>query len=188
MSAEQRPQPESSHTERIARVARRAPTPIVLLDAHGRVLSISRGAAHSVDYESLIDADGALHENFFEVVCDLLARCERSLDHHAIAFIDEARFVRIVMLEGAGPTYALTIECDRRRDSLARAARRFALTKRETQVLALILKGSSAHEIGAALNITETTVHGYFKRLLSKTQSRNRPSMVAAVCDWEGAR
>ena len=38
-----------------------------------------------------------------------------------------------------------------------------------------------------ALKIAETTVQGYYKRLLSKTQSRNRPAMVANVLDWGGS-
>jgi DNA-binding CsgD family transcriptional regulator len=54
-------------------------------------------------------------------------------------------------------------------------------------VLGLILEGQSAIEISQTLKIAETTVQGYYKRLLNKTQSRNRPAMVANVLDWDGS-
>jgi DNA-binding CsgD family transcriptional regulator len=52
----------------------------------------------------------------------------------------------------------------------------------------LILEGASATETAETLKIAETTVQGYYKRLLSKTNSRNRPAMVANVLDWRGSR
>jgi DNA-binding CsgD family transcriptional regulator len=53
-------------------------------------------------------------------------------------------------------------------------------------VLAMIIEGSNAVEMARALQLAETTVQGYFKRLLIKTQSRNRPAMVANVLGWGG--
>jgi hypothetical protein len=52
---------------------------------------------------------------------------------------------------------------------LASAARRFAFTKRER----------------ADLSISQSTVTGYFKILLRKTESRNRSEMVAKVLGWD---
>jgi DNA-binding CsgD family transcriptional regulator len=182
-------QPRAEPSERIARVARRTPATLVLLDALCRVLSVSRDvASDDKDCGTLIDAQGQLSSELNQVAMELIDRCEQSTAH-AIGFIDEARFARITVLDGdGGRFYALTIEYDRRRDNLARAARRYALTKRETEVLAFILDGARAAEVADKMCISETTVQGYFKRLLSKTRSRNRPSMVAAVCDWEGGR
>lgn len=85
-----------------------------------------------------------------------------------------------------GRWLAITVQPLRNRNSLARAAAKFALTRREVDVLEQILDGRSATEIGAMLNIAETTVQGYFKQLLSKTDSRSRATMVAKVLDWEG--
>jgi DNA-binding CsgD family transcriptional regulator len=51
----------------------------------------------------------------------------------------------------------------------------------------MILEGANAPETAQALQIAETTVQGYYKRLLIKTKSRNRPAMVANVLDWNGA-
>jgi len=162
----------------------------LLVDAHYRVLSVTRATGDVAnDFFVLTDGDGSLREEIRSLVGTLIARCDSPREHDRIAFIDDSRFIRLMTLEGsAGRMFALTLEYDRRRDSLARAARRYALTKRETQVLGHILQGASTNEVAAALNLAETTVQGYFKRLLGKTQARNRAAMVAAVCDWEGAR
>jgi DNA-binding CsgD family transcriptional regulator len=76
------------------------------------------------------------------------------------------------------------LEPFRSRDTVRVAARRYALTKREHEVLMLILEGANAAEIAGALHISEHTVQGYFKRLLKKTGSRNRAAMVANVLEW----
>ncbi|HMD03339.1 MAG TPA: helix-turn-helix transcriptional regulator, partial [Candidatus Baltobacteraceae bacterium] len=97
------------------------------------------------------------------------------------AFLSEEHVLRVARLVGeGGPMYVLSVEEDRNRLSLSRAARRHQLTRRETAVLTLILDGSNASEIAATLGISENTVQGYFKRLLSKTGSRNRVAMVAS--------
>jgi DNA-binding CsgD family transcriptional regulator len=100
-------------------------------------------------------------------------------------FLDDERILRVVRVSGdEGTVFILSIEEDRNRSSLVRAARRHELTRRETEVLGLILDGSSAGEIAEALAISEHTVQGYFKRLLYKTGARNRVSMVAGILDW----
>ncbi|HTV74658.1 MAG TPA: helix-turn-helix transcriptional regulator [Candidatus Acidoferrales bacterium] len=99
--------------------------------------------------------------------------------------IPPSHVVRAQALAGSDGTFlALTIEHRRERQALARARQRFDLTPREQQVLRFILEGAQANEIAAALHIAESTVQGYFKRLLAKTRSRNRAAMVALVLDW----
>jgi DNA-binding CsgD family transcriptional regulator len=99
--------------------------------------------------------------------------------------IPPSHIVRAQPLAGSdGNFLALTIEHRRERHALSRARKRFDLTPREQQVLRFILEGAQANEIAAALHIAESTVQGYFKRLLAKTRSRNRASMVALVLDW----
>ena len=80
---------------------------------------------------------------------------------------------------------AVLIEHIRHRDSLSQAARGYSLSRRETEVLSL-LQGASAPEIANFLCLAESTVQSYFKHLLTKTNSRNRPSMVAKVLGWDG--
>jgi DNA-binding CsgD family transcriptional regulator len=123
-------------------------------------------------------------------VKSLVDYCIRSKERHSnIAFLDAQRFVRVTRLDGHdGSLFALAVESCRGGDSLSRATRKYQLTKREIEVLAMILEGANATETAETLNIAETTVQGYYKRLLSKTRSRNRPAMVANVLDWRGAR
>jgi DNA-binding CsgD family transcriptional regulator len=128
-----------------------------------------------------VDVDAVI-----ESLIDHLLR-ER-LRHSRIAFLDAQRFVRVTRLDGAeGCMFALSVEFFRGGDSLSRATRKYQLTPREIEVLAMILEGASAAETAHALKIAETTVQGYYKRLLSKTGSRNRPAMVANVLDWGGS-
>lgn len=179
---------ESTPPDLAVRAQRRSSETLVILDSKCRVLLVTADTTNEENGPTgLHDGLGNLRDDLREVAAELIARCERLCEESVIAFIDSARFARIVALDGhLGRSYVLTIEQYRERDSLARAARRFSLTTREVQVLALILEGTSASEVAAALHIAETTVQGYYKRLLQKTQSRNRPSMVATVCDWEG--
>jgi DNA-binding CsgD family transcriptional regulator len=179
---------ELMNSDRVARASQRSAASLVVLDTRCEVLLVTAEALTRT-CDALLNELGHLRAEFRDVASELIARCERLSEPYAIAFIDDYRFARVVALDGhAGRNYVFTIEQYRQRDSLARAALRFSLTKRETQVLAFILEGASASEVAAALYIAEATVQGYYKRLLQKTRSRNRPSMVATVCDWEGAR
>lgn len=87
-----------------------------------------------------------------------------------------------------GNWIGVSVQRLRIRNNLARAADRFSLTRRELDVLTLVLDGASSAEIAKHLHIAETTVQGYFKQLLSKTQSHSRAVMVAKVLDWESRR
>jgi len=129
---------------------------------------------------------GSVHD----VVKSLVDHCIETNERHSrMAFLDAHRLVRVTRLDGRdGQAFAVSVEFFRGADSLSRAARKYQLTPREIDVLAMILEGANAPETARALKIAETTVQGYYKRLLSKTQSRNRPAMVANVLDWGGGR
>ncbi|MGH7707816.1 MAG: LuxR C-terminal-related transcriptional regulator [Vulcanimicrobiaceae bacterium] len=95
--------------------------------------------------------------------------------------------MRLMLMAGVGACLlAMLFEPAGANRHLSRARRRFALTQREQEVLWLILEGAPATEIAARLSIAETTVQGYFKKLLSKTGARNRAAMVATVLEWPG--
>jgi DNA-binding NarL/FixJ family response regulator len=94
---------------------------------------------------------------------------------------------RICQLRGnSGAFIALFLEAESRRSDLPSAVRRYSLTRRETEVLTLILQGLNAGEIAKRLSIAENTVSDYFKILLRKTGARNRAEMVALVLGFEG--
>ena len=68
-----------------------------------------------------------------------------------------------------------------RRTTLRDEALRYDLTPREYEVLRLALGGFSSGEIAHHLAIADTTAQVYLKRLLQKTNSRNRAQMVTTV-------
>lgn len=93
--------------------------------------------------------------------------------------------LRISRLKGRdGSCIAVYIEHHKCREDLADAGRRFALTRREFEVLTLILGGLNGAEIAHELNISESTVSDYFKNLLAKTRAKNRADMLAKVLGW----
>jgi DNA-binding CsgD family transcriptional regulator len=75
------------------------------------------------------------------------------------------------------------VERIRLRRQLHILAQRFGLSARERQVLDLVAKGSKNSEIAARLNIAESTAIFHVKRLLTKTNSRNRTELVAKVVE-----
>ncbi len=137
----------------------------------------------------LSDDRKAFRDNVASVVKSLVEYCITKDERHSrVAFLDAQRLVRVTRLDGRDNClFAVSVEFFRGGDSLSRAARKYRLTPREIDVLGMILEGASAPETALALKIAETTVQGYYKRLLSKTQSRNRPAMVANVLDWNGS-
>jgi DNA-binding CsgD family transcriptional regulator len=87
--------------------------------------------------------------------------------------------VRMIPLTGSGATYAVLVERMRLRRHLHTLAQRFGLSAREREVLGLIAKGAKNSEIARTLNIAESTAIFHVKRLLAKTNSRNRTELVS---------
>ncbi len=166
--------------------AKRDRLKLIIVNSDGQVLldSISPGE-HELRL-LLSDNRKAFRGELAFVVKTLIDGCIQADERHSrVASLDIHRFVRVTRLDGsAGCVFAVSVEHFRGGDSLSRAARKYRLTPREMDVLAMILEGANTTETALALNIAETTVQGYHKRLLSKTQSRNRPAMVANVLDW----
>jgi DNA-binding NarL/FixJ family response regulator len=55
------------------------------------------------------------------------------------------------------------------------------LTKREHEIVALLLRGQSNKEIARALNISHGTVKIHIYNIFSKTGHSNRAKLVAAI-------
>ena len=97
--------------------------------------------------------------------------------------------LRVSRLAGSAGSYvAVFIEHGTRREDLTGTAERYNLTRREVEVLTLILNGLSGSEIAQSLSIAETTVADYVKQLLRKTGAKNRADMLARVLGWNGSR
>jgi DNA-binding CsgD family transcriptional regulator len=97
--------------------------------------------------------------------------------------IDRAR-----LLEVARPLRARTTRADSERNSvmserdrnrLKLARERWRLTPRETQVLAIVMRGKSNKEIAVALSCTISTVEVHVSRLLKKAGTDGRTGLLA---------
>ncbi len=134
----------------------------------------------------MLDEDGCLRPEIRARVASMIDRviCGAA-DAPRRILLGEKHAIRLSPLFGTDEkAFGLIVEAERDNNSVSRAASRFSLTKRQAQVLALVLEGAGAAEIARALTISEYTAQGYLKSLLSKTGSRNRASMVAKVLNW----
>lgn len=169
-----------------AAIRQRARPRLLLVDRNLRVVQYEAAAL------SLLEevCGPAEPERLPELVENALARAlSGELDHgHHYATIMPAPslIIHISRVQGRDSSFlALLLERASRRAPLATAARRYALTKREQQVLELIMRGLHGSDIAEALSISPTTVTGYFKGLLRKTESKSRAEMIAKVLGWE---
>jgi DNA-binding CsgD family transcriptional regulator len=90
--------------------------------------------------------------------------------------------LQVAWLQGATTSYyAVFVELRVRTDDLRDAPDRYGLTKRETEVLSLIIRGYRGSEIARMLCITLATVNDHFKSLRRKTGARSRSEMLIKV-------
>jgi DNA-binding CsgD family transcriptional regulator len=93
--------------------------------------------------------------------------------------------LRVSRLRGPSRNYvAVFCESRTRRDDLTNAARAFLLTKREQEVLGLVLQGFRPDEIADELVVPEAAVEDYLIQLLRKTKSQSRTEMISRVLGW----
>lgn len=172
-------------------LARRSDALLIVIDERCDVVMFS-SLAHDDERATALSGNRRLTPNLLETARRLVERCNGSGTgaRMLLATSSAPWLVRIRPFEtpagvAATKRYALTVELVRRREQLADAMRRFSLTRRESEVLFEILGGASAAEIAAKLHLAEVTVQGYYKRLLQRTNARNRSAMVALVLGWE---
>lgn len=90
--------------------------------------------------------------------------------------------LHLVWLGGAdGPYYAIFVERQIETEELEKAAKRYGLTKRETEVLSLIISGKGGNEIAETLCISLATVNDHFKSLRRKTDTHSRSAMLIKI-------
>lgn len=163
----------------------KAAASFIVVDSRCRIRYASEGGQDDGELDRLIVNRAKLQPDVENFVRGLTADTDEPPSPVRFNVLDDFRILRVARVTGCeGTMFILSVEEDSNRSGLMRAARRHELTRRETEVLGLILDGSSAGEIAEALAISEHTVQGYFKRLLFKTGARNRVSMVAGVLDW----
>lgn len=126
--------------------------------------------------------DCPLLERSLDVLCAMLTREER-VSATAFEPLDREMMLRIVPLSGIYPgCFAVFIEpVNGRNDAIVSAVKRYDVTKREADVLALVVKGFSTQRIAQHLFISEGTVADHVKSLFRKTRTNKRSELVSRV-------
>jgi DNA-binding CsgD family transcriptional regulator len=100
----------------------------------------------------------------------------------AVVAVDTDTLLRMMPLNG-DPTnaFAVVVEGRRGRSRLVEAATRYRLTRRETEVLRLLLAHRTNNEIAQELCIAEGTVSDHLKSLFRKTDSKRRTELLTKL-------
>jgi DNA-binding CsgD family transcriptional regulator len=97
--------------------------------------------------------------------------------------LDAETMLRVVPLnEKTGGYFAVFFEAVSR-NSVETATKRYDFTKRERDVLKLILSGSSTAQIAQSLFISEGTVGDHVKNMFRKTRTKRRSELIALIHD-----
>jgi DNA-binding CsgD family transcriptional regulator len=108
----------------------------------------------------------------------VIANCHK-LHEPAIHIVDADTLLRIIPLETAdAPCVGIQVESFRR-SSFASAAKAYRLTKRETEILQLVVEGASNAQIAQALFIAQSTVADHIKSVMQKTQTTKRTRLIS---------
>jgi DNA-binding CsgD family transcriptional regulator len=167
-------------------LANTQPTPAFLVDGDGRVLSAPSDADPDEVNAHLIPRDGEVPAMLRPIVLRLLAAWREGVRGAGLSAQLPFAVVRLTAMRGrAGDEFLVSFEWLRTRASLEVAAARYAISKRELQVLGALLRGAPVAEIAGELSISESTVIFHLKRMLKKTQAKNRTELAARMLGWE---
>ena len=168
--AARKPGTDLIDTRAASYIRRRVPPRFFIIDASLTVLSVAPGAAiDALIPEALVRLSecGALHEA-------------------TLVPLTEDTWLRTVPLEGAwAQTTVVFVECGEVRGSIQRAAQRYGLSKREMDVLRLMLDNQSNASIARGLTIAESTVADHIKSIYRKTQSARRTELIGKLLQGE---
>jgi len=101
--------------------------------------------------------------------------------------LDAHTMLRVVPLSGGdSECYAVFIEPMKSRNSIEAAIKRYDISRREADVLELLVGGMTTAQIADQLCISEGTVGDHVKSLFRKTRTNKRSELVARIFRWEG--
>lgn len=169
---------ESSVTEPDLDYGLRSPCRnLVVLDKGLKVLAAEQGTDTLLDGK--LQIGGACTETLRKAVEGLAARPP---DERRSVINTGPSLLHLVGLNGTdGPYYAVFVEHQIEAEQLESSAKRYGLTKRETEVLELIINGKSGSEIAQTLCIRLATVNDHFKSLRRKTDTHSRSAMLVKI-------
>ncbi|MDQ6826744.1 MAG: helix-turn-helix transcriptional regulator [Candidatus Eremiobacteraeota bacterium] len=105
---------------------------------------------------------------------------ENCADQTLVALPNPSMVVSAVWLEGQRRNnIAVFVERFKARNYVNQATERYALSKREEDVLELLVRGARTSEIAKSLFIAPTTVIYHLNSLMVKTDSHNRTEIVS---------
>ena len=169
-------------------VRRRAQPALFIVDGNAAIESYRLPDADEW-HRSLLMANGA---DFCEAVHEAVrSQVELQAAHGAEATTRDtmgppSTILRVSMLSGKrSDLFAVTVERLQTRKTIEIAADRYGLSRREREVLALLLEGHGTTQVAEILNIASSTANDHVKRMLLKTNSRNRAELVARALGWD---
>jgi DNA-binding CsgD family transcriptional regulator len=151
-------------------VRRREPPRFFIIDTNLKVLSIAPGAA--VD----------------KIIPEALVRLSEcgALREPTLVALNDDTWLRTVPLEaGWIDATVVFVENGQVRGSIERAAQRYGLSKREMDVLRLMLDNHVNSSIAKLLFIAECTVAEHIKNIYRKTQSARRTELIGKLLQGE---
>lgn len=178
-AGERRRRPQVIET---AALSRRTPPTMFVVDGKFRVLHWHISASHARERRAelkLVTKGGRLPPAIGKAVSELAAAFEAS--PRAAVVVHGELIVRLERLESTGEpgAFAVFVEPFKGRDHLTRAKERFKLTKREAQVLELLIAGARTRDVASELVIAESTAIFHVKQLFEKSGARNRLELIS---------
>ena len=177
----------AEETERLT--SRRAAPIAFTIDHKGALLSTSdEPDGMPTDLRThLMPRNGELSPVLRPVIAELLERHRGGATGNELVAVLPFALARLTPLRtrGMAPALLVTVEWLRSRASLEATATQYSISKRELQVLSLMLRGAPVSEIAAELSISESTVVFHLKRMLKKTLSKNRTELAARMLGWD---
>lgn len=89
--------------------------------------------------------------------------------------------INVRALNGTPRSYLVSLEPNDARYRLQQCVARYGITRREEQVLLLIIEGMRGYEIALELGISPITVRDHCTNLLRKTETHSRWEMLAKL-------
>lgn len=99
--------------------------------------------------------------------------------------LEDGRCLRAFSLYGFSATYAVFCEPKRQPISMPGLLARYSFTLREAQVVALMARGATNHDIADALSISETTVISHVRNAGLKLGCTKRSTIIARLLDFD---
>ena len=162
---------------------------IILLDSSDAVVLANDRAVRLLrdmaSRDGRAGADPPLPPVLKALLPELRARVRDRLDTSTVALLTVDLCVRACHVDGgSGRHLLLVFERVERKDAVQHNLDRYALTRREREVVMLLLHGHPNRRIADQLFLTEYTVEDHMKRIFTKLGVRSRTALASKILGW----